>query len=181
MASFASIRSCEPPHLACWLRVTSRACRSLSTSPPEAAAWPPATRFAEQPESLDLTALPRIVFTTPQIAVAGMTDEEANRRGYRCECRVLPLTAVPRALVNHDTRGVVKIVADAATRRVLGVSIAAEGAGDVILAAVYAIKFGITVEQLAETWGPYLTMGEALKLAAQTFTRDVSKLSCCAA
>jgi mercuric reductase len=61
------------------------------------------------------------------------------------------------------------------------VSIVAEGAGDVILAAVYAIKFGITVEQLADTWGPYLTMGEALKLAAQTFTRDVSKLSCCAA
>lgn len=137
--------------------------------------------FAEQPESLDLTALPRIVFTTPQIAVAGLTEKVANRQGYTCECRVLPLTAVPRALVNHDTRGVVKIVADATTRRVLGVSIVAEGAGDVILAAVYAIKFGITVEQLADTWGPYLTMGEALKLAAQTFTRDVSKLSCCAA
>jgi mercuric reductase len=137
--------------------------------------------FAEQPESLDLTALPRIVFTTPQIVVAGMTDEEANRHGYTCECRVLPLTAVPRALVNHDTRGVVKIVADAATRKVLGVSMVAEGAGDVILAAVYAIKFGITVEQMADAWGPYLTMGEALKLAAQTFTRDVSKLSCCAA
>jgi mercuric reductase len=137
--------------------------------------------FAEVAESLDLNAVPRIVFTTPQIAVAGMTDAEANSRGYECECRVLPLEAVPRALVNHDTRGVVKVVADARTHKVLGVSMVADGAADVILAAVYAIKFGITVEQLADTWGPYLTMGEALKLAAQTFTRDVSKLSCCAA
>ncbi|GAC1338508.1 MAG: mercury(II) reductase [Candidatus Dormibacteria bacterium] len=137
--------------------------------------------FAEQADALDLTALPRIVFTTPQIAVAGLTDAEANAAGYACECRVLPLSAVPRALVNHDTRGLVKIVADASSRRVLGVSMIAEGGADVILAAVYAIKFGITVEQLAETWGPYLTMGEALKLAAQTFSRDVSKLSCCAA
>ncbi|MEO8744039.1 MAG: mercury(II) reductase [Candidatus Dormiibacterota bacterium] len=137
--------------------------------------------FADRAEPLDLTALPRIVFTTPQIAVAGMTDAEANDRGYECECRVLPLSAVPRALVNHDTRGLVKIVADATTRRVLGVSMVADGAADVILAAIYAIKFGVTVEQLGDTWGPYLTMGEALKLAAQTFTRDVSKLSCCAA
>ncbi|MHB8718921.1 MAG: mercury(II) reductase [Candidatus Dormibacteria bacterium] len=137
--------------------------------------------FTETVEPLDLTALPRIVFTTPQIAVAGMTDDEANRRGHDCECRVLPLGAVPRALVNHDIRGMVKIVIDAKTRKVLGVSMVADGAADVILAAVYAIRFGATVEQLGETWGPYLTMGEALKLAAQTFTRDVSKLSCCAA
>lgn len=137
--------------------------------------------FAERAEPLDLTALPRVVFTTPQIAVAGMTDAEANRLGYECECRVLPLTAVPRALVNHDTRGLVKVVADANTRQVLGVSMVADGAADVILAAVYAIKFGATVEQLGATWGPYLTMGEALKLGAQTFTRDASKLTCCAA
>src|SRR6266540_3869316 len=54
-------------------------------------------------------------------------------------------------------------------------------AGDVIQASVYAVKLGMTVGELADTWAPYLTMGEGLKLAAQAFTRDITKLSCCAA
>jgi mercuric reductase len=57
----------------------------------------------------------------------------------------------------------------------------ADAAGEVILAGVYAVKEAMTITEIAETWAPYLTMAEALKLAAQTFTRDVSKLSCCAA
>ena len=57
----------------------------------------------------------------------------------------------------------------------------ADGAGDVIQAAVYAIRFGLTTDQVAATWSPYLTFAEGFKLAAQTFKRDVSKLSCCAA
>ncbi len=130
---------------------------------------------------LDLSALPRITFTRPQIASAGLTDEEANTEGYACDCRTLPLDALPRALVNRDTRGLFKMVAERETGRVLGVSILAENAGDVIVSAVYAIQFGATVHQLAESWGPYLTMGEGMKLVAQTYTRDVAKLSCCAA
>jgi mercuric reductase len=94
---------------------------------------------------------------------------------------VLPLDAVPRALVNGDTRGLVKLVAEAASRRLLGASIMADGAGEVIQSAVLAIDRGMTVDELASTWAPYLTMAEALKLAAQTFTRDVARLSCCAA
>lgn len=74
-----------------------------------------------------------------------------------------------------------KIVADSETDKVLGVHILAESAGEVIQAGVYAIKFGLMVTDMAETWHPYLTMAEGLKLAAQTFTRDVAKLSCCAA
>ena len=58
---------------------------------------------------------------------------------------------------------------------------ASENAGDVIYAAVLAVKFGLTVRDVAETLAPYLTMAEGLKLAAQSFGRDVSKLSCCAA
>ena len=132
-------------------------------------------------EKVDVRALPRVTFTSPTFAAAGVTDEQAAKQGIACECRVLPMTAVPRALVNRDTRGFVKIVAEAATGRVIGVSMVADGAGDVIQAAVYAIQFGLTTGQLATTWAPYLTFAEGLKLAAQTFTRDVSKLSCCAA
>lgn len=129
---------------------------------------------------LDYRHLPRVTFTGPAIAGVGLTDARAEEQGLDCECRVLPLENVPRAIVNRDTRGLVKIVAERDTGRVVGVTAVAEGAGDVIAAAVYAVQAGMTVEQMANTWCPYLTMAEGLKLAAQTFTRDVALLSCCA-
>ena len=125
--------------------------------------------------------MPRVIFTSPTVAAAGWTDGEVSSRGIRCECRVLPLSALPRALVNRDTRGFVKIVAERPSGRILGATAVAGSAGDVIQAAVYAIKFGLTTDQVAETWSPYLTFAEGFKLAAQTFKRDASKLSCCAA
>jgi len=131
--------------------------------------------------TLDLRALPRVTFTSPQIASVGMTEEQALAEGLEVESRALELGAVPRAIVNRDTRGLVKLVAERGSGRVLGVHVLAEGAGEVILAGVYAVAQRMTVTQLAETWAPYLTMAEGLKLAAQTFTRDVAKLSCCAA
>jgi mercuric reductase len=131
--------------------------------------------------TLDYRHLPRVTFTSPQLAAVGLTDAQAAKQGIACTCRVLPLAHVPRALVDRDTRGLVKIVAERASGRVLGVSMVADGAGDAILAAVYAVKLGMTTTELADTWAPYLTMGEGLRLAAQTFTRDVARLSCCAA
>ena len=131
--------------------------------------------------AVDYAALPRVTFTTPNIAAVGLTDEQAQEAGYECECRVVELRHVPRARVNLDTRGLFKIVADRRTGKVLGVHALAENAGDAILAGVYAVKFGLTVSDLAETWAPYLTMAEGLKLTAQSFTTDVEMLSCCAA
>jgi mercuric reductase len=131
--------------------------------------------------AVDYTALPRVTFTSPAIASAGLTEAELVRSGVACDCRVLPLTAVPRAIVNRDTRGLVKLVAEASTGRIRGVHVVADGAGDLITAGVYAIRAGMTVDDLAGTWAPYLTMSEALRLAAQSFSRDVTKLSCCAA
>ncbi len=131
--------------------------------------------------SFDATALPRVTFTTPQIASVGMTADEAAAAGFVVDSRTLELGAVPRAIVNRDTRGLVKLVAEEGSGLVLGIHVMAEGAGEVILAGIYAVKQRMTVADLAGTWAPYLTMAEGLKLAAQTFTRDVSKLSCCAA
>src|SRR5713226_4637799 len=130
---------------------------------------------------VDYHSLPRVIFTSPTFAAAGLTDDEANARGLNCECRVLPMSAVPRALVNRDTRGFMKIVAEAGTGKILGASMVADGAGDVIQSVVLAIQFGLTTDDVANTWAPYLTFAEAFKLASQTFKRDVSKLSCCAA
>ncbi|MDE3133375.1 MAG: mercury(II) reductase [Acidobacteriota bacterium] len=132
-------------------------------------------------QRLDFSNLPRIIFTTPQIASAGLTEQQARDQGFDIETTVLPLEAVPRALVNGDTRGLFKLVAEQDTGRLLGASSIADGAGEVIQSAVLAIKAGMTINQLTSTWAPYLTMAEGLKLAAQTFGRDVAKLSCCAA
>ncbi len=129
---------------------------------------------------LDLRVVPGVTFTNPAIATVGLTEAQARAAGYEVKTSVLPAKAVPRALVNRDTHGVFKIVADAATDRILGVHVVAENAGDVIYAGVLAVKFNLTVRDLVETLAPYLTMSEGLKLAAQTFGKDVTKLSCCA-
>ncbi len=130
---------------------------------------------------VDLRALPRVTFTSPQIASAGLTETQAREQGMEVKTSVLPMSAVPRAIVNRDTRGLVKMVADASTDELLGVSVLAAAAGDVIQAAVMAIRFRATTAEVAGTFHLYLTTAEALKLAAQTFTKDVAMLSCCAA
>ncbi len=129
----------------------------------------------------DLAGLPRVIFTTPPAAGAGLTEAQAEAAGYQVTTSVLPASAVPRALVNHDTAGVTKLVADAATGVLLGASVVGDGAGDVIQSAVLAVRHHITAAELGATFHPYLTTAESLKLAAQAFTRDVARLSCCAA
>ncbi len=129
--------------------------------------------------SVDYTGMPAVTFTRPQMASAGLTEHEAIEQGYACGCRTLSLADVPRALVNRDTRGAVKVIADASTGRVLGVHAVADGAGEIMLAATYAIKAGMTVDDLADTWAPYLTMSESLRLAAGLF-RGEMPTSCCA-
>jgi mercuric reductase len=130
---------------------------------------------------VDYSALPKVTFTSPAIASAGLTEAELLAQGVACDCRVVPLEAVPRAVVARDTRGVVKLVAEAGTGRIRGAHVVADGAGEVITAAVYVIRAQMTVTDLAGTWAPYLTMSESLRLAAQAFTRDLTRLSCCAA
>jgi mercuric reductase len=90
------------------------------------------------------------------------------------------MTHVPRAIAARDTRGLVKLVADAKTRRLLGAHILAPEAGDIVQQAVIAMRFGVSIEELGAMMHPYLTNAEAIKLAAQTFEKDVAKLSCCA-
>lgn len=128
----------------------------------------------------DATAMPAVVFTDPQVASVGLTEAEAGARGLKVKTSTLDLKYVPRALAARDTRGLIKLVAEASSGRLLGAHILAPEGADSIQTAVLAIKCGLTVEQLAETIFPYLTTVEGLKLAAQTFTKDVAKLSCCA-
>ncbi len=128
----------------------------------------------------DNLAMPAVVFTDPQVASVGLTEAAAKARGIEVRTSILPLDNVPRALAARDTRGLIKLVAEAATGKLIGAHILAPEGADSIQTAALAIKQGLTYTELGEMIFPYLTTVEGLKLAAQTFDMDVSKLSCCA-
>ena len=136
--------------------------------------------FTDSVAEVDYRHLPRVTFTSPAVGAVGMTEKDAVAAGIRCDCRVLPLQYVPRALVNRDTRGFIKVVADRDTGRILGLTAVAKDAGELAAAGVYLLEAGMTTAQVAAMWSPYLTMAEGIKLACKAFTTDVSKLSCCA-
>jgi mercuric reductase len=129
---------------------------------------------------LDLTAMPAVVFTDPQVATVGLSETEAHLEGIETDSRTLTLDNVPRALANFDTRGFIKLVAEAGSGRLIGVQAVAPEAGEIIQTAVLAIRNRMTVQELADQLFPYLTMVEGIKLCAQTFFKDVKQLSCCA-
>ncbi len=139
-----------------------------------------AVNMAGGDAELDLTTMPAVVFTDPQVATVGHSEAEARRAGIEIDSRTLALDNVPRALANFDTRGFIKLVAEAGSGRLIGVQAVAPEAGELIQAAALAIHHRMTVNQLADQLFPYLTMVEGLKLAAQTFSNDVKQLSCCA-
>ncbi len=130
--------------------------------------------------TLDLSVVPAVVFTDPQVAAVGLTEAQAAKVGMETDSRTLTLDNVPRALANFDTHGFIKLVADKHTGRLLGAQVLAGEGGEIIQTAALAIRHRMTVADLAGQLFPYLTMVEGLKLCAQTFTKDVKQLSCCA-
>ena len=129
---------------------------------------------------LDLSTMPAVIFTDPQVATVGLTEEQAHELHIETDSRVLDMENVPRALANFETDGFIKLVAEAGTGRLIGAHILAHEGGEIIQSAALAIKNRLTVEDLANQLFPYLTMVEGLKLCAQTFNKDVTELSCCA-
>jgi len=128
----------------------------------------------------DNSVMPWVVFSDPQVAGVGLGEHEAREAGFDVKTSIVPLDQVPRALAARDTRGLIKLVADKDSDRLLGGQIVAPEGSDTIQTLVMALKFGMTTKTLGETIFPYLTTVEGLKLAAQTFDMDVAKLSCCA-
>jgi mercuric reductase len=128
----------------------------------------------------DSTAMPAVVFTDPQVASVGVTEAAARADGVNVRTSVLPLTHVPRALAARDTRGLIKLVANGDNDRLIGAHILAPEGADSVQTAALAIKHGMSYQELGATIFPYLTTVEGLKLAAQTFDKNVEELSCCA-
>lgn len=130
--------------------------------------------------ALDLSTMPTVMFTDPQAATVGFTEGVARKQKLAVDSRTLALEHVPRALANFQTDGFIKLVAERASGRLLGTQILAPQAGEMITLAALAIRQRLTVKELADMMFPYLVMAEGLKLCAQTFSVDVTKLSCCA-
>lgn len=128
----------------------------------------------------DNTTMPAVVFTDPQVASVGLTETAARLQGIDAKTSLLTLDNVPRALAAQDTRGLIKLIADSANNRLIGAHIIAPEGADSIQTAALAIKHRMTYQELGDIIFPYLITVEGLKLAAQTFDMDVSKLSCCA-
>ncbi len=129
--------------------------------------------------SIAYDMIPRAVFTNPQVASVGLTEAEFLRRGGSCDCRVIGMDRIPKALTVGDTRGVLKMVVDAKTRRIVGVHVVSPIAADLIHAAAYALRGRLTVEDVIDTVHTFPTFSEALKIAAESFHRDMSHMSCC--
>jgi mercuric reductase len=139
-----------------------------------------AAETGHPPRAVDHRVIPRTIFTDPPIAIVGMTDAEANAAGHRCWCNTLPMALVPRAGAIRDTRGIIKMVVDDASKEVLGVSMVGAQAGEVIHEAAMALRFRATIDDFIDMIHVYPTMAEALKIVAISRYKDPARLSCCA-
>jgi mercuric reductase len=134
----------------------------------------------EAPRRVDHRVIPRTVFTDPQVGVVGLTEAEAVAAGHTCWCNTIPMEVVPRAGAIRDTRGLIKMVADADTHEVLGVSMLGVNAGEVIHEAAMGLRFHATIDDFIDLLHVYPTMAEALKIVAISRYKDPGRLSCCA-
>jgi mercuric reductase len=130
--------------------------------------------------SIDYLATPMAIFTDPEVGLVGHTEESARKAGFEIIVNTLPAAAIPKAHVTGNTTGAIKIIAEKQSGRLLGVHLSCYRGSELINEAAMAVRFRLTVEDLVNTLHVYPSMGEGLRLCAQGFKRDVSKLSCCA-
>lgn len=131
-------------------------------------------------KAIDHRVIPRVIFTDPEVAVVGMTEAQAIAAGHRCWCNTLPMSLVPRAGAIRDTRGIIKMTADADSNEVLGVSMVGPNAGEVIHEAAMAMKYRATIPDFIDLLHVFPAMAEALKIVALSRFKDPARLSCCA-
>jgi len=129
---------------------------------------------------MDYLAAPMAIFTDPEVAMVGYSEKNAATAGFDCLTNVMPVSAIPKAHVINQTEGVIKMIADRTNGRLLGVHLVCHRGADMINEAALALRLKATVDDLAATMHVYPSIGEGLRLCAQGFSRDISRLSCCA-
>lgn len=132
-------------------------------------------------KKIDFLSIPSAIFTSPQVASVGLTEQQMMERYGYCSCRTVDMKQVPKALTVNETKGLIKMAVDPKKKnRIIGVHILANIAADMIHEAVMAVKYRLTIDDIIDTVHVFPTMSEAIKLVATAFKQDVSKLSCCA-
>jgi dihydrolipoamide dehydrogenase len=126
-----------------------------------------AEAIAGKPAARDFATIPSVIFTDPEIASAGLSEEEAGSKGYKVKTGKFPFAASGRAMTTLETEGFVKVVADEKTDLVLGVHIIGPEASDLISEAALALEMGATVEDLSYTVHPHPTLGESVMEASE--------------
>ncbi|MHB8231489.1 MAG: mercury(II) reductase [bacterium] len=128
----------------------------------------------------DFSSIAHTTFTDPELSSVGLTEEQAVKAGYYIEKVLFPISYTPKAQAIFKTEGLIKMIAEKDTGKVIGIHILAHNSSETIQQASLYLQNNYTVERIGREIGVYPTMAEALKLCAQTFTKDISKLSCCA-
>lgn len=130
-------------------------------------------------QSIDYTTVPYTIFTDPQLAGVGLTEEEQMKRYGTCMCRTVSFTDVPKAIITKRTEGLIKMAVHPETKQITGVHILAPHAGELVAQAMMLIRNKNTINDVADSLPMFPTLSESIKLAALSFTKDISKLSCC--
>ncbi|MHA1380752.1 MAG: hypothetical protein ACTSRG_20490 [Candidatus Helarchaeota archaeon] len=135
--------------------------------------------FSVNKIKIDYGVIPSAIFTDPQLAQVRLTDDEATRRGYNCNCRTVPLEVVPKAQAIKNVKSAIEIVVNNNTQQILGIHLLAVGAADIIHEATLIIKHKMTIDNVIETVHVFPTLSKIIKIGAQSFSRDITKMSCC--
>ncbi|GAB6078403.1 mercury(II) reductase [Hydrogenobaculum acidophilum] len=128
----------------------------------------------------DYLSIPNAIFTDPEVARVGIDEAEARKQGLEIEVRVLDFSKVPRAALSLQMDGLIKMIADKSSGKILGVHILAPHGAELIHKAAMLVKYGFTIDDVVQMVDVYPTLSESIKLCAQSFKKDIAKLSCCA-
>lgn len=129
--------------------------------------------------SIDYDTVPFTVFTDPQIAGVGSSESRQMKEQGVCNCRTISFEAVPKAIIMRRTEGLIHMAVDTKSPKIVGMQILAPNAGELIATAMMIVKNGNTTDDVVNSLPMFPTLSEAIKLAALSFTKDISQLSCC--
>ena len=127
-------------------------------------------------KKIDFLSIPQVIFTKPNLARVGITEAEG---GEKVESRVVKMKDIVKAQILGETRGLIKMVVDKETKRILGVHVMGENSAEFISEAALAIKHRMTIDDIIDTVHVFPTVAESLRIVALAFYKDVEKLSCC--
>jgi len=123
--------------------------------------------------------VPWVIFSDPQVAGVGLNEAQAKSAGIEYDVSVLSLANVPRCIAARDTRGFIKLLRRTGTDKLIGARIIGPEGSELLMELSLMIRYQLPISEIAKELHPYLTLGEAVKLACQTFDKDVNSLSCC--